>query len=109
MKIVADVSEKIGLKNLTFEVNRVEKIENKLFDFVVSRGVTEIANLYFWTRNLFEKKSNHEFSNGIFCLKGGDLKEEFQNFNRHHRFFDIKEFFTEEFFESKKVVYVKVT
>lgn len=105
--VVNGVSESLGLTNITAEQIRAEKIKDE-YDFVVSRAVTRIDVLFRWIRDIISHNHNHEFKNGLICLKGGDLKEEFAKFKRHYRFYDLSELFEEEFFETKKVVYVPV-
>lgn len=107
IKVVADVAEKLALKNLTYEQKRVEQINHK-YDFILSRAVTDIQTFHYWVRNLVKKEAFNELDNGIIALKGGDLREEFAGFKHHHRFYNLSNYFEEEYFETKKVVYVKV-
>lgn len=104
IKVVNEVSQGLGLTNLTSQHERAEKVEGK-FDFVVSRAVTEFPVFYTWLKGKFNAKGFNDLPNGILYLKGGDLKEEFGRFYNASQFFDLKDFFTEEFFETKKVVY----
>lgn len=107
--VVNEVAHAIGLKNVVAEQNRVENLDAN-YDFVVTRGVTTLQNLYNWTKNSFKKKSTHKLSNGILALKGGDsLIEEITEMSNHHvKTWQIYEYFKEEFFETKKVVYLKI-
>ncbi len=107
IKVVEAVAESLGLKNIVAQQIRVEDIEQK-YDFILSRAVTEVKTLYFWSKKRMNKASNNDIANGMILLKGGDLKEEFKDFNYHHRFTDIKQYFSEEYFETKKIVYVKM-
>lgn len=107
IKVVQDVAKQLGLNNVKAQQIRVEDMEGK-YDFVTSRGVTEVKNLYFWTRKKIAKPSFNDIDNGLLLLKGGDLKEEFQDFGYHHRFTEISSYFQEEYFASKKIVYVKM-
>ena len=107
IKVVNEVSTALGLKNVEAFHLRAEEI-NKKFHFVVSRAVTEFPVFYHWVRTKFLKDHFNELSNGILYLKGGDLKEEFGKFYDQAKFFNLKDFFTEEFFETKKVVYYKI-
>jgi 16S rRNA (guanine527-N7)-methyltransferase len=107
IKVVKAVAEALGLKNVNAEQVRVEDLEQK-YDFVVSRAVTDVKTFYYWTRKRMNKVSRHKIDNGLILLKGGDLKEEFADLNHHHRFTDIKQYFTEEYFETKKIAYVKM-
>lgn len=104
LKVINEVSAGIGLKNLTTQHERAEKVDDK-FDFIVSRAVTEFPVFYSWLKGKFSMKSFNDLPNGILYLKGGDLKEEFGRFYNSCQFFDLKNYFDEEFFETKKVVY----
>lgn len=107
--VVNEVSAAIGLKNVVAEQERVENLDAK-YDFIVTRGVTTLQNLYNWTHKSVKKESKHELSNGILALKGGDsLIEEITEMSKHHvKTWLISEFFNEDFFETKKVVYLKM-
>lgn len=106
VKVAAGVAESLGLKNVTAIHERAEKIDQK-FDFIVSRAVTAMPDFIKWTKNKFKPKNNNPLANGILYLKGGDLKEEMKTVNKFYKFYNIPEFFPEEFFETKKVVYVR--
>jgi len=108
IKVVEEVSHAIGLTNIKPLQARVETI-SETFDFVVTRAVAPITDLHKWTKGKFNKISNHAIHNGIIALKGGDLKEEFAHFKHHHRFINLSDFFSEEFFETKKIVYVPMS
>jgi len=99
IKVVSEVSQALGLKNLTCEQIRAEEVGQR-FDFVVSRAVAPIDVFYLQTKHLPRR--------GYLCLKGGDLTEEFANFKLRTKFYDIKEFFEGEFFETKKVVHISI-
>lgn len=104
IKVVNEVAKGVGLTNLTSQHERAEKVEGK-FDFVVSRAVTEFPVFYTWLKGKFNSKSFNDLPNGILYLKGGDLKEEFGRFYNASTFYELKGFFTEDFFDTKKVVY----
>ncbi len=125
IKVVNEVSQGLGLKNLTSAHCRVEEVKG-LFDFIVSRAVTDLSEFYGWVRKKFSKENLNEIPNGILYLKGGDLNEELNNFDKMLRYlnavdpnsnrslksnkltlYDLKEYFEEEFFESKKIVYIR--
>ncbi len=110
IKVVQEATIFLELKNITSEHIRAEKVHPKhQFDFITCRAVTDISAFYFWVKEATKKENRHKnFDNGIFALKGGDLKAEFQKLNRHHRFFDLQQQFEEDFFETKKVVYIKI-
>lgn len=107
IKVVNEVSSSIQLKNVTAFQSRAEDVKDK-FHFVVSRAVTEFPVFYNWVRTKFLKEQLNTMPNGILYLKGGDLKEEFGRFYAASRFFDLRDFFEEEFFDTKKVVYYKM-
>jgi 16S rRNA (guanine527-N7)-methyltransferase len=101
------VTEAIALKNVVTQQERVENLDAK-YDFVISRGVTSLKELYGWTSKKILKVNKNDFSNGIICLKGGDsLIEEIGEVNNHVKTWLISDFFQEEFFQTKKVVYLK--
>jgi 16S rRNA (guanine527-N7)-methyltransferase len=106
IKVVNEVAKELGLKNVTAFQARAEEIDQK-FHFVVSRAVTEFPVFYNWIRNKFLRDNFNDLPNGILYLKGGDLQEEFGKFYERSKFYDLKDFFAEEFFETKKVVYFK--
>lgn len=104
IKVVDAVVEALGLKNVTTEHGRAEKVKGK-FDFIVSRAVTSMPEFVSWTRNKVRKDSYHEIENGILYLKGGDLREELKPFPRAH-IYELDEVFEDPFFETKKVVHL---
>jgi len=104
IKVVQEVANALGLKNVRAEHGRAEKVKGE-FDFIVSRAVTNMDDFVKWVRKKVAKKQNHELLNGILYLKGGDLTEELINFPKA-TLYDIPDFFTEDFFETKKVVHI---
>jgi len=107
IKVVEEVSKAIGLQNLTAQHERAEKVSQK-FHFIVSRAVTDFPEFYNWMKGKFSKENFNDLHNGILCLKGGDLKEEFGPFYEKCRFFELKDYFKEEFFDTKKVAYLPI-
>ncbi len=105
IKVVNEVAESLGLTNVIGIHGRAESLKEK-FDFVVSRAVTAMPAFLYWTRGKFNKKSNNTLPNGILYLKGGDLKEELKPLKQKHKVMPLNKYFNEEFFETKKVVYV---
>ena len=105
--VVNAVSEAIGLTNVKAEQIRAEQIKAK-YDFVVSRAVTRMQEFYGWMNNKIKDKSNHTLDNGILYLKGGDLDEEMNELKKRYSLYDLTEYFKEEFFETKKVVYLPI-
>lgn len=106
IKVVNEVADAIGLKNLKAEHIRAEQAPGK-FDFVVSRAVTQLKEFYPWVKNKFNTRSKNKLSNGIFYLKGGDLQQEIAESKLSVQQFHLKDYFDEEFFETKQVIYVK--
>lgn len=107
VKVVEEVVTGLGLKNVAFEQERVEKLEGK-FDFVVSRAVAPLKTLMYWTRGKYLDMWNHDFRNGLICLKGGDLTAEIQEASKKVEVVNISDYFEGEFFDTKKVVYVNM-
>jgi 16S rRNA (guanine527-N7)-methyltransferase len=103
--VVKGVAEGVGLKNVRGEQIRAEQIKGQ-YDFIVSRAVTRIKEFYGWIHNKTKKQSVHPLDNGILYLKGGDLDEELAELKKIHQVYNLSDYFTEDFFETKKVVYV---
>ncbi|MFC6268795.1 16S rRNA (guanine(527)-N(7))-methyltransferase RsmG [Frigoriflavimonas asaccharolytica] len=101
--VVEAVAEEIGLKNVKAIHGRAEKVKDK-FHFVVSRAVTRMPEFLFWLRGKFEKQQINTKHNGVLYLKGGDLGDELAGLKCE--IFNLKDNFEEEFFETKKVVYL---
>lgn len=103
--VVKGVAEGIGLKNVQAEQIRAEQIKGE-YDFIVSRAVTRLKEFYQWIHRKVKDKSIHDLDNGILYLKGGDLDEELADLKKPHSIYELSKYFKEEFFETKKVVYV---
>ena len=106
IKVVNEVSRVLAVKNVTGIHERVEKIPGR-FDFIVSRAVAPLSDLLFWTKDKLNSDSFNDLPNGWICLKGGDLSDELTKVKKHIRTYDISEWFQEEFFETKKLIYVR--
>lgn len=106
IKVVNGVAEALGLTNVRAEHARAEQVKEQ-FDFIVSRAVTAMPAFLNWTKGKFLKANNNPLKNGILYLKGGDLTEEMATVMKAVQYFNISDFYTEEFFETKKVVYVR--
>ena len=102
--VVNDIIKNVKLKNVIVERVRAENFENK-FDFVVSRGVTRIDKLIPLISNNISKNCKHKMDNGLIYLKGGELKKEISTYSNSKEF-EIKKIFKNQFFESKKILYV---
>lgn len=105
IKVVQEVVKALGLKNVTAGHQRAEDINDK-FDFVISRAVTRLKEFYPWVENKFNKTSKNTLPNGILYLKGGDLAKEIAESGLKVQQFYLKDYFEEEFFETKQVVYI---
>ncbi len=104
IKVVNEVKEGLGLENVKTSNCRVEEIDDT-FDFIVSRAVAQMETFHRWVKNKVHKKHQHELKNGILYLKGGDLSEELADFPKAV-IHNLSDFYEEEFFETKKVVYL---
>ncbi|MHA7830420.1 MAG: 16S rRNA (guanine(527)-N(7))-methyltransferase RsmG [Flagellimonas sp.] len=104
IKVVNEVVEGLGLENVKTHHSRVEDIPGQ-FDFIVSRAVAAMPTFVHWTKGKIKKDSAHHRKNGILYLKGGDLTEELKGYETV-QVFDLNEYFEEDFFETKKVVYL---
>lgn len=103
ISVVAAVSETLGLKNLQAVHGRAEQLKER-YHFVVSRAVTQMPEFLRWLKGKFEKDQFNERHNGVLYLKGGDLSEELAGLRCE--IFQLKNYFDESFFETKKVVYL---
>lgn len=105
IKVATEVSNAIGLKNISFRHCRAEE-EKGLFDFVVSRAVMPLGDLIKIIRKNISHEQKNPLPNGLMCLKGGELAAEVLPFKKYAEIDDLKNFFEEDFFETKKIVYV---
>jgi 16S rRNA (guanine527-N7)-methyltransferase len=105
IKVVNEVTAALGLQNLRAQQMRAEQVDEK-FNFVVSRAVTEFPVFWQWVKYKFNKKNSNSLPNGVLYLKGGDLQNELKTMDKRRIvIYELKDYFTEEFFETKKVVY----
>lgn len=104
LKVVDEVVEGLGLTNVKTTHTRVEEI-NDTYDFIVSRAVAAMPTFVHWVKGKIAKTQNHNLKNGILYLKGGDLSEELKDY-RTATLYDLTEFYSEPFFETKKVVHL---
>jgi 16S rRNA (guanine527-N7)-methyltransferase len=107
IKVVQEVSSALGLTNVIASHGRAEEVKDK-FDFIVSRAVAELALLVRWSQGKIAKKQINAIPNGLICLKGGDLSEELKVVNQYKELYNLNDYFTEDFFETKKLVYVSL-
>ena len=109
IRVVQEVSDALGLKNVTALAIRVEDLKDKKFDFVVTRAVTLLDQLMRWSQRLIKKNHIHALPNGILALKGGDMKAEIKAMGKgqYVEVSPISQYFKEEYYETKSVVYVQ--
>ena len=107
VRVATEVANAIGLKNVTFRHARAEE-EKQLFDFVVSRAVMPLADLVKIIKKNISPRQQNVLPNGLICLKGGELEHEAMPFKHRTTLHSLNEDFKEEFFQTKKVVYVTV-
>ena len=107
VKVATEVAKSIGLQNVTTRHCRVEE-EKKMFDFVVSRAVMPLSDLVKIVRKNIKKEQQNVYPNGLICLKGGELEHEILPFKHLAQIEDMKNYFKEEYFATKKVVYVVI-
>lgn len=107
IKVVNEIIKDVKLKNCEAIPERVENINSK-FHFIVSRAVTTIPAFMYLTKGKILSQNINKINNGIIYLKGGDLTEELKNVKNSYNIYCIRDFFEEEFFETKKIVYIEV-
>ena len=120
LKVVNAVAEAAGVRNVTTQHIRVEEIKNKKYDFVVSRAVAPLKELWKWSKPLLRSQKSDPDSyrdgsqtsdpgpqtSGLICLKGGDLSSEIHDSGTRPRIMEISEIFQEEYFKMKYLLYV---
>lgn len=114
LKVVEAVAEAAGIKNISTQHSRVEEIRNRKFDYVVSRAVAPLKELWKWSKPLIrtggqgtsQLAEKQAFGPGLICLKGGDLAKEIQESGTRPRVMEIRELFAEEYFAEKYLLYV---
>lgn len=108
IKVVQEVAQALELMNVTAINSRFENLSGKKFDFVVSRAVAPLKDLWSWTKPLLKKKSGTAAGQapGLICLKGGDLAEEISASNLRPRVEEIYNIFQEEYFKEKYLLFV---
>lgn len=118
--VVKEVAASLGLQNVVAEKARAEELPRK-YNFIVSRAVTRVSAFNEWVKDKIKEETPHKesdhsekskrqalpyFQNGIFYLKGGDLREELEEAKVKYKIFNLSDYFKEAFFETKKVVYI---
>ncbi|MRT94845.1 16S rRNA (guanine(527)-N(7))-methyltransferase RsmG [Ancylomarina sp. 16SWW S1-10-2] len=105
IKVVNEVSHALGLKNVTSEHTRVQEVKTK-YDFIVSRAVTAFPAFVNMVKKNAKTKNINALPNGIIYIKGGNFEAEIKAYGKKINLFDCTDFFTEDFFETKKVVHM---
>ena len=108
LKVVEAVAAGLDLRNVTTQHIRAEEIKNRKFDFVVSRAVAPLKELWKWSGPLLHKNNKNEFGNGLICLKGGDLAQEIPESSLHPRQISLDEIFGEDYFKEKYLLYIGI-
>lgn len=103
--VVNNVAAGLGLQNVKGEQIRAEQVKGQ-YDFVVSRAVTRMKEFYGWVHQKIKRGATHTLDNGILYLKGGDLDEELNELRRPYQIIELTDYFEEDFFATKKVVYI---
>lgn len=106
IKVVDEVAKGLELTNVKTFHGRVEGVKGQ-FDFIVSRAVTNMPTFVGWVKDKISKSQNHDLKNGILYLKGGDLTEELKDYKTVTQY-NLSDYFTEDFFETKKVVHLPI-
>ena len=101
-----EVIKELDLGNASSYRGRAEDINQK-FDFIVCRAVAKIDSLLNWTNNNYKQKSINALTNGLIALKGGDLSEEMADVKEYYEIHNLDSYFEEEFFKTKKLVYIR--
>ena len=107
IKVVEEVSSGLGLKNVSWQHERAEKVKGQ-FHFVISRAVTTFGEFLPWVNGKFQKAQFNALPNGILYLKGGDLSEELAVVKQAYKVWSLADFYKEDFFETKKVVHIRM-
>ena len=107
IKVAQDIADRLGLKNVTTQHGDVKAVTG-VFDFVVSRAVMNLDDLVGFVRRSVSRTCINSLPNGLICLKGGDLQAEVKKYKKLAMIADLKDYFEEEFFDTKKVVYVQL-
>ena len=105
LRVAQDIAERIGLTNVTFQHGDVKEVKGK-FDFVVSRAVMDLGEMVPLVKRFIDGEDRNAVPNGLICLKGGDLTGEIVKFRNQVLIDELSSYFKEEFFKTKKVLYL---
>lgn len=107
VRVAGEIAKAIGLENVEVKHSRAED-EKRKFDFIVSRAVMLLPELVKITNKNISREQNNSIPNGVICLKGGDLTSETKSFKNIVDIVSLSEYFSEPFFQTKKLVYLPV-
>lgn len=107
IKVASSIAEEIGLTNVTFQHGDIAECRSQ-YDFVISRAVMRLDELLPLIKKNISSVQKNAFPNGLICLKGGDLQDEMKKVKSPILIEDLNQYFTEDFFETKKIVYVQL-
>ena len=107
LRVAEDIANRIGLENVSIQHGDIKEVKGK-FDFVVSRAVMRLDEIVPLVKRLIDAKCINSLPNGLICLKGGELDSEIHNYRRLVLIEQLKYWFDEPFFETKKVVYLPI-
>ena len=105
LKVAQDIAERIGITNVAFQHGDVKEVKGK-FDFVVSRAVMDLGEMVPLVRRFIDSEDRNAVPNGLLCLKGGDLSGEISQFRNKVLIDDLSSYFKEDFFKTKKILYL---
>ena len=107
IKVASSIAEEIGLTNVTFQHGDIAECRSQ-YDFVISRAVMRLDDLLPLIKKNISSVQKNALPNGLICLKGGDLQDEMKKVQSPILIEDLNQYFTEDFFETKKIVYVQL-
>jgi 16S rRNA (guanine527-N7)-methyltransferase len=105
LRVAEDIAGRVGLSNVTVQHGDIKEVKGQ-YDFIVSRAVMPLSDTVALVRRLVSKEFNNSLPNGLICLKGGELSDEISPFRKSVLIDDISNYFEEEFFSTKKIIYL---
>lgn len=108
LMVAESVSTSIGLQNVRFSHCRGEELQGRNYDFVVSRAAMSLPDLVRCVRKNIKKEQQNALPNGIIALKGGNLDAEISSMRGICTIWDISDYYSEEYFSTKKIVHVTI-
>ncbi|MCX6208704.1 MAG: 16S rRNA (guanine(527)-N(7))-methyltransferase RsmG [Bacteroidetes bacterium] len=106
LKVVNEICAATGIKNITTQHTRVEEIKNRKFDFAISRAVAPLKDLRFWSKPLLNAAVKTNVSNGLICLKGGDLHQEISESKARPKMMNVYDIFPEDYYKEKYLLHI---